>query len=361
MRMRWMARHQLLLLLALALTLRVAGVLYWQSRHPDAKSFGMGDSDGYFSLGRALAEGRPYEYGPYGAQIFRTPGYPLLLAPVFWLSNQHAVLLARLENALLGTLCVAGVWWLARQLFGLRAALLAAAMAALYPESIATSAMILSDTPFCALMLLELGLWTAAWKKGRLSPAALLLALAAGLVAGAATLVRPSWLLFTPLAAMAGALLGGQRLAGAVSPRWRHAVLGMVMLLPLALVMTPWWQRSQRLTGHFALTTLQVGASLYDGLSKWATGASNMEPAAEEERLYREHAPAEEDETPADVEYRVDQRLRNGPWAGWAPSRGRPCAWPGSSSCGLGTSGPMKRVCRPLSCEQRSRRPICPW
>ena len=69
---------------------------------------------------------------------------------MFWLSNQHAVLLARLENALLGTLCVAGVWWLARQLFGLRAALLAAAMAALYPESIATSAMILSDTPFCA-------------------------------------------------------------------------------------------------------------------------------------------------------------------------------------------------------------------
>ncbi len=170
-------------------------------------------------------------------------------------------------------------------------------------------------------MLLELGLWTAAWKKGRLSPAALLLALAAGLVAGAATLVRPSWLLFTPLAAMAGALLGGQRLAGAVSPRWRHAVLGMVMLLPLALVMTPWWQRSQRLTGHFALTTLQVGASLYDGLSKWATGASNMEPAAEEERLYREHAPAEEDETPADVEYRVDQRLRQRAlgWLGTEP------------------------------------------
>ncbi len=110
----------------------------------------MGDSDGYFSLGRALAEGRPYEYGPYRAQIFRTPGYPLLLAPVFRLSSQHAVLIARLENALLGTLCVAGVWWLARQLFGPRSALLAAAMAALYPESIATSAMILSDTPFCA-------------------------------------------------------------------------------------------------------------------------------------------------------------------------------------------------------------------
>jgi 4-amino-4-deoxy-L-arabinose transferase-like glycosyltransferase len=344
MRMRWMARHQLLLLLSLALAVRVAGALYWQAHHPDPKSFGMGDSDGYFTLGRALAEGRPYEYGPHGAEIFRAPGYPLLLAPVFWLTSQHAVLAARLENALLGTLVVAAVWWLARQLFGPRGALLAAAMAALYPESIAISAMILSDTPFCALMLLQLGLWTAAWKmweeKGD-SPhlceapfgpfrqmgtvpffRALLLALAAGLVAGAATLVRPSWLLFTPLAAMAGALLGGRRVAGAVSPRWRQAVLGVAMLLPLALVMTPWWQRSYDLTGKFVPTTLQVGASLYDGLNPQATGASDMKPVADFERLYRQRHPQDEDEEPAEVEYRLDHALQYDAlgWLGTQPA-----------------------------------------
>ena len=55
---------------------------------------------------------------------------------------------------------------------------------------------------------------------------AMLLALAAGLVAGAATLVRPSWLLFTPLAAMAGRVAGRPAAAGGGNPRWRHLVIG---------------------------------------------------------------------------------------------------------------------------------------
>jgi 4-amino-4-deoxy-L-arabinose transferase-like glycosyltransferase len=317
MRMHWTARKQLLLLLGLALAVRLAAGFYWQSRHPDG--FGMGDSDGYFTLGRAIAEGRPYEY--HGAQIFRAPGYPLLLAPVLRLSDTHAVLAARLENALLGTLAVAGVWWLARQLFGPRAALLAALLAALFPESVAASALVLSDTPFCALMLLQFGLWTAAWKLGRSAPATVFLALAAGLAAGAATLVRPSWLLFTPLAAMTAVLLANRRTDGGGNPRWRHLVIGTAMVAAMTLVMAPWWRRSERLTGHFVPTTLQVGASLYDGLSEQATGASDARPVAAFERLYRERHPAEDGESAAEVEYRLDWHLRDAAlgWLGTQP------------------------------------------
>ena len=69
-------------------------------------------------------------------------------------------------------------------------------------------------------------------------------------------------------------------------------------------------------------TTLQVGASLYDGLSPQASGASNMKPVAEFERLFRKRHPAEEDETPAEYEYRVDARLREAAlgWLGTEPA-----------------------------------------
>ena len=88
----------LALITTAALAARAAVAVYWQ-RHWNGR-FGFGDSEGYFDLGRAIAEGRPYELAPSGARVFRTPGYPLLLAPVFWVSGgTHAVLLARLESA----------------------------------------------------------------------------------------------------------------------------------------------------------------------------------------------------------------------------------------------------------------------
>ena len=141
----------------------MAGALYWQARRPDPKHFGMGDSDGYFTLGRALAEGQPYEYGPHGWQIFRARAIRCC-----WPPCSGSLVNTRSLPRTWKTPCWAHSVWRqsggSRQWFGARAALLAAAMAAFYPESIASSAMILSDTPFCALMLLQLGLWTAAWK-----------------------------------------------------------------------------------------------------------------------------------------------------------------------------------------------------
>ena len=155
-----------------------------------------------------IAEGRPYEYGPEHARVFRTPGYPLLLAPILRLvgDNQTAVLLARAEAALLGVLAVAGVWWLTRLLFDDRAALLAAALATFYPGAIALSALILSEGPFCPLDVaatcpLDRRL------EARTPAKTTLLGFCGGLAAGAATLMRPSWLLFTPLAAVVELLL----------------------------------------------------------------------------------------------------------------------------------------------------------
>ena len=82
------------------------------------------------------------------------------------------------------------------------------------------------------------------------------------------------------------------------------------MLLGMVALMIPWWVRNALVVGHFVPTTLQVGASLYDGLNPAATGASNMSAippfvAAERQRWAANPAARAEP-----FEYWLDQRLR---------------------------------------------------
>src|SRR5207237_2862119 len=115
--------------------------------------------------------------------------------------DETSVAWARGLSAVLGTLSVGGVYWVAWQLFGSRAALWSAALVAVSPGAIIMGAWVLSEAAFSAVLMLQLGLSVAAWRaQGRWRVA--WLGAAAGLAGGAATLVRPSWLLLTPLAAV---------------------------------------------------------------------------------------------------------------------------------------------------------------
>jgi hypothetical protein len=331
------AWKQLGLLLAVALAARLGAGLYWQARLDGQHTrFAFGDSESYWTLARAIAEGRPYRYGPEQAQVFRTPGYPLLLAPLFRIARgDPPAVWARAQSAVFGALAVAGVWWLARELFDARAGLIAGAIATFYPGAVAISVLVLSEAPFCPLMVLQLALWTVAWKADT-SRRATVPALLAGVVAGAATLTRPSWLWFTPFAVLVGLVLRGRgNLAGtpdsafsiqhsafSTSPsprpsprgRGRHAWIGLAMLAGLIMTMIPWWVRNARVCGRFVPTTLQVGASLYDGLNPQATGASNMDlvPGAVEELRWR----AASGELPRDasLEIELDRQFRSAAW-----------------------------------------------
>jgi hypothetical protein len=89
-----------------------------------------------------------------------------------------------------------------------------------------------------------------------------------GIAGGLATLMRPSWLLFLPFAAVAGLAL--------VSDRKRQLAIVATMLVAWCATMSPWWIRNYAVAGRFVPTSLQVGASLYDGLNPQATGASDM-------------------------------------------------------------------------------------
>jgi 4-amino-4-deoxy-L-arabinose transferase-like glycosyltransferase len=311
--------RKLAVLLLIAFALRLAVGWAWQARlDQTGQRFGMGDTESYWSLGKTIAFGLPYEYGDGRAKVFRAPGYPILLSPIFRCTadGPAAVLLARAEAALLGTLAVLVLWWLTRLIFDDRAAFWAAVFAAFYPGAIVLGVLLLSEAPFCPLMLLQLAFWTLAWQsptRGRRAA----WSVTAGLAAGAATLMRPSWLMFTPFALAVGLLsciLSSKRRHDAL----RHAAVGFWMLLGLMAAMSPWWIRNACVTGRFIPTTLQVGASLYDGISPEATGASNMDFVKRfeaEDALRKADSP--EAAGGASREMRLDRRMHDEA-AAWA-------------------------------------------
>jgi len=299
----------LCLILALAFAGRCAAGLWWQSRLPAGQQFAFGDSDGYWRLGQAIAAGQPYEYGADG-RAFRTPGYPLLLAPLFWIGGPDApVIWGRVHSALMGTAAVAGVWWLTQKLFAWPAAPIAATFAALYPGAIGMGVFVLTEAPFTCFLLLQLGWWI---QGARASSRWQVMAwgIATGLAAAAATLVRPSWLLFTPVAGFLAVLFASTPL------RTRQLLLTTAAMAGLIVGMTPWWVRNYSIFGKFIPTSLQVGASLYDGLSPQADGSSEMSFVPKFTAAQRA-ADAESGVGPEGFELRLDARLRDAALA-WA-------------------------------------------
>ncbi|MEZ6089020.1 MAG: glycosyltransferase family 39 protein [Pirellulaceae bacterium] len=254
-------------ILLLAIVARCATAVWWQERlEQQGKHFAFGDSESYWRLAIAIAEDQPYAYGGENGRIFRVPLYPLMIAPFIDSNDPYRhVLSVRLLGSLLGTLAVGGIIVLGRDIFGKPASLCAGLLAALYPGGVSMSILVLSEAPFCPLMVVNLLLWRNAMRSERLRKTSVLSVLAGG-VAGLAVLARPSWLLFAPFAGFLQWIVLRDR---------RTVVMGASMLVGFVVVMTPWWLRNYQITGHFVLTTLQVGGSMYDGLHPGATGASD--------------------------------------------------------------------------------------
>lgn len=267
---RWLAA-----ILAVGLLARIAAAVVAQGYadrigKPDL----FGDTVLYGALARTIVEGTPYRVDQAGIPHYalRTPGYPAFLAGCRALFGPE-YLYARLVQAGLGTVGVWLVYRLSRRTLADRGvALVAAGLAAVEPYGVGLGALVLSEGVFIPLMLA--GLWGLAslWRgedgdAGRSG----WVAAATGLAHGAAILVRPSWALIVP------GLLGALILGSGRGDRRRAVRSALVVAAVVAAVMGPWWARNHRIFGRFVPTAVWVGASLYDGVSPTATGASDMD------------------------------------------------------------------------------------
>jgi Dolichyl-phosphate-mannose-protein mannosyltransferase len=108
-----------------------------------------------------MAPGGAYDPATDGvlrADGFYNLGYPLLLWLVRPLTNDNPFLAARLIAALSGALLLGATWWLARRLLGRGPALLALLALALSPFAVEYGLYLGSDMPFAALCTLALAL-----------------------------------------------------------------------------------------------------------------------------------------------------------------------------------------------------------
>jgi hypothetical protein len=291
-------------LIAAALAIRLLAASWWQARLGSPSAFAFGDSDSYWALGLAISRGGPYEYIGPQAQIMRMPGYPFVLAGLFYIvGGEPSVFLARALGAALGVTGVVGVALLTRQLFGKLEGWAAGVLATIYPGSIAMAIFVLSEALFCPLLVGQTFCWIKALRS-ELGPSRLRWSLATGLFSGLAVMSRPSWLLFPIFACLFGWLLAYCWRREETS---RHLRVGLVAIGVMCLIMAPWWWRSYRISGHLVLTTLEMGASLYDGLNPNADGGSKMDF---KHSFAAAQAKATPEAPPGEYAYLLDRRMK---------------------------------------------------
>jgi 4-amino-4-deoxy-L-arabinose transferase-like glycosyltransferase len=260
------------ILLVASFAIRVAAATVWQSRAPENTQLVWGDSGTYWEIAETWIETGTYQFGEPPQRMFRAPGYPAVLIAGRQIADsfgiEFTVFHARLMGCVLGTLAVwLLVAWTTDLAADRRIGLLAGAIMAIEPGAIAMSVFVLAEAAFIPLMVLSLWAWTLTWRQTSIMRIASL-ALLTGLITGAAILVRPSWLLFAPFAVTFAWVVFPQKL--------KQFNIGLLIGLGIFLSMLPWWYRNYQLTDRWVITTLQVGASLYDGWNPSADGGSDM-------------------------------------------------------------------------------------
>ena len=245
--------------------LRLAfGLLYWTGKPLTH------DEQEYLSLARSLTAGHGFVYDAAlesgtGAQFGRAPGYPVFLAAIGAGRRVFETAPSRVKivQALVGA---AGVWVIGawgRRSWGTSGGAIAAAIAAVYPPLVWMPAYVLSETLYSALALgaayaLQLAVDSGASTSGRWTRAG-----AAGLLMGAAVLVRPDMIFFVPLAAIWLILRRSYALAAAV-------------VIACLVVVAPWTIRNARLHGRLMLAAATGGVNFWTGNHPLATGEGDL-------------------------------------------------------------------------------------
>ncbi len=250
------------------LGLRLAfGLVYWVDKPMTH------DEREYLALSESVAAGRGFVYDTSHSsgttqQFGRAPGYPLFLAMIGAGSSEHLASPSRVKIAqsVVGAIGIWIIGLIALRASGPRSAVVASAIAAVYPPLVWMPAYVLSEALYSTLALgAVLALDVAVdhadeMGSGRAGGA---LALIAGLITGTAILTRPAMIFFLPLAAI-------------WLVRRRRGVLAVAFIAAAAAVVAPWTARNVRAYGKFVLIASEGGVTFWTGNHPLARGEGDL-------------------------------------------------------------------------------------
>ena len=224
-------RRWLLLLTVIVLVVRLPWVVAMDDRELRF------DEVAYVSHAESLCAGEGYVDSTGAKSNFWPVGYPAALALAYCTFGVSSSVGVGLQIFLLALTCLV-ISAIGERSFGTRIGRTAALFLAIYPNYIFYSTLMLTE-PLCTLLLVSMaGLLLRATSAGKgLAP----YSVGAGVLAGLAALVRPSFLLLPLLLPIWGRL---QKMS------WRKTmVLTSVVALTSLLVMAPWMIRNHDMTG----------------------------------------------------------------------------------------------------------------
>jgi hypothetical protein len=254
------ARRLIVAFAAFGLLLRLAFSLgYWVDRPLTH------DEHEYLGLARSLAEGKGFSFRASieaeTPQLFgRAPGYPFFLS---LLDSGGSIptstpVRVKVAQSVIGAATIGIIGLLAWAAAGPRSGVVAAGIAAIYPSLVWLPAYVLSEALYA---LLALG--TAFVLQRGVDEKRIALVASAGVLTGAAALVRPAMLFFLPLAVV-----------------WilmrRRPTLAVALAVGAAVVIVPWTIRNVRVHHRLVLIASEGGVTFWTGNHPLAIGEGDL-------------------------------------------------------------------------------------
>jgi 4-amino-4-deoxy-L-arabinose transferase-like glycosyltransferase len=264
------ARRLIVAAAAIGLVLRLAFAFgYWVGKPLTH------DEREYLALARSVTLGKGFTYdllpdSSNAPRFGRAPGYPVFLALVGGGRGEFDATPPQIKIAQ-SIVAAIGVWLIgtiARGAAGSRAGVAAASLAAVFPPLVWICAYVFSEALFstvalAAVLLLNFSLDRAGAPNTSQSRSALRWGVAAGIMTGAAMLVRPAMAFFVPVAVV-----------------WliakRAAVLAALLVAGALIVVGPWTIRNVHVYNRLVFIASEGGVTFWTGNHPRATGEGDM-------------------------------------------------------------------------------------